>query len=67
MYCRDILAALLLITITHKIYSTKRSANFEHISYAEGLGVEVNKKKAKHYYELSAMMGSVAGRFNCGF
>ena len=36
-------------------------------SYFEGLGVEVDKKKAKHYFELSAMMGSVAARFNCGF
>ena len=27
------------------------------ISYDDGLGVEMDKKKAKHYYELAAMNG----------
>ena len=31
-------------------------------SYEQGLGVDINKKRAKYYYERSAMMGSVVGR-----
>jgi len=34
--------------------------------YDEGRGVEVNMKKAKHYYELAAMMGHVGARHNLG-
>lgn len=35
-------------------------------SYGQGRGVEVDKKKAKHYWELSAMMGSVHARlYDC--
>jgi len=36
------------------------------ISYSEGLGAEVDKKKAKHYYELAAMGGHVLARHNLG-
>ena len=36
-------------------------------SYFEGRGVEVDKKKAKHYYELAAMNGSAYARNNLGF
>ena len=36
------------------------------IAYDEGNGVEINKKKAKNYYELAAMKGDVAARFNLG-
>ena len=32
--------------------------------YAIGEGVEVDEEKAKHYYELAAMNGSVNARFN---
>ena len=35
-------------------------------SYRLGNGVEVDKTKAKHYYELAAMMGSVHARHNLG-
>ena len=35
-------------------------------SYDDGRGVEVDKKKAKHYLELAAMNGSVEGRYNLG-
>ena len=35
-------------------------------SYYNGRGVEVDKKKAKHYYELAAMNGDVAARHNLG-
>jgi len=35
-------------------------------SYHEGLGVEVNKKKAKRYFELAAMNGNVIARQNLG-
>ena len=36
------------------------------IVYANGEGVEVDQKKAKHYYELAAMGGSVYARHNLG-
>jgi len=35
-------------------------------SYDLGIGVEVDKKKAKHYYELAAMEGDVQARYNLG-
>ena len=35
-------------------------------SYASGRGVEVDKKKAKYYYELAAMAGNVVARHNLG-
>ena len=36
------------------------------ISYENGDGVEMDKKKAKHYYELAAMNGDVHARHNLG-
>ena len=36
------------------------------IAYQEGTGVEVDKKKAKHYYELAAMGGNLEARHNLG-
>ena len=35
-------------------------------TYDNGEGVEVDKKKAKHYYELAAMNGNVKARNNLG-
>ena len=35
-------------------------------SYYNGTGVDINKKKANHYYELSAMNGVVSARHNLG-
>ena len=35
-------------------------------SYRVGRGVEVDKKKAKHYWELAAMAGDVDSRHNLG-
>ena len=35
-------------------------------AYGNGRGVEKDKKKAKHYYELAAMGGSVTARHNLG-
>ena len=35
-------------------------------SYEQGRGVEVDKKKAKYYYELAAMNGDVHARHNLG-
>jgi hypothetical protein len=35
-------------------------------AYRVGSGVEVDKKKAKHYYELAAINGSVSARYNLG-
>ena len=35
-------------------------------SYHNGDGVDIDKKKAKHYYELAAMDGSVYARYNLG-
>ena len=35
-------------------------------AYDHGKGVEIDKKKANHYYELSAMGGNEVARFNLG-
>ena len=35
-------------------------------AYDHGRGVEVDKKKAKHYFELAAMMGDEKARYNLG-
>jgi len=35
-------------------------------SYASGSGVNVDKKKAQHFYELAAMGGSIEARYNLG-
>ena len=37
------------------------------IAYDNGRGVEVDKKKARHYFELAAMQGHVHARHNLGF
>ena len=39
---------------------------FLGLAYEEGRGVTIDKKKAKHYYELAAMGGSVKSRNNLG-
>ena len=36
------------------------------LSYNEGAGVEIDKKKAKHFYELAAMNGDLHARHNLG-
>ena len=36
------------------------------LAYENGHGVEIDKKKANHYYELAAMGGDVYARFNLG-
>ena len=36
------------------------------IAYSNGDGVEIDKKKAKHYWELAALNGSIQGRYNIG-
>ena len=36
-------------------------------SYYSGRGVDIDKKKAKHYYELAAMNGHIMARHNLGF
>ena len=35
-------------------------------SFSNGRGIEIDKKKAKHYYELTAMKGDVDARHNLG-
>ena len=35
-------------------------------SYHNGRGVELDKMKAKHFYELAAMSGNVSARYNLG-
>jgi len=35
-------------------------------AYNNGLGVEIDKKKAKHYWELAAMRGDAKARYNLG-
>ena len=37
------------------------------LSYDKGTGVEVDTKKAQHYYELASMMGDEEARYNLGF
>ena len=36
------------------------------IAYRDGMGVETDIKKAKHYFELAAMKGNVNARHNLG-
>lgn len=36
------------------------------VAYRDGKGVEADKKKAMHYWELAAMMGDVNARYNIG-
>ena len=36
------------------------------ISYRDGTGVAIDTKKAKHYFELAAMMGHILARYNLG-
>ena len=36
------------------------------VAHENGRGVEVDKKKAKHFYELAAMNGDVDARYNLG-
>jgi len=36
------------------------------VNYSEGIGGEIDKKKAKYYYELAAMGGHVKARHNLG-
>ena len=36
------------------------------ICYYQGNGMEVDKKKARHYYELAAMRGHAGARYNLG-
>ena len=37
------------------------------VAYYNGLSLEVDKKKAKHFYELAAMNGNVLARHNLGY
>jgi len=43
-----------------------RAYNYIGFAYENGRGVEIDKKKAIHYYKLSAMGGNVAARYNLG-
>eukprot|EP00956_Cyclotella_meneghiniana_P028575 scaffold66960_cov24-Cyclotella_meneghiniana.AAC.1 len=36
------------------------------VSYHEGTGVEQNKKKAVHHWQIAAMMGNIQARYNLG-
>ena len=60
------------IVKAHKLYlkagelgSGTAYYNLGH-AYRRGDGVEVDQKKAKHYYELAAMNGCVEARYNLG-
>ena len=35
-------------------------------AYSNGKGVDIDEKKAKHYYELAAMAGEIYARYNLG-
>ena len=45
---------------------SSRAFNTLGFSYDLGEGVEMDKKKANHYWELAAMAGDVDARFNLG-
>ena len=56
------------LELWHRASELGLSKAFASIGYAyhNGQGVEVDKKKARYYYELAAMGGSVEGRYNLG-
>ena len=56
------------LELWHRAGEFGHSESYLHIGYAydRGHGVEVDEKKANHYYELAAMGGSVFARHNLG-
>jgi len=62
---QDMNKALELLHRAGELGSAEAYTNIGY-SYHNGVGVEVDTKKARHYYELAAMKGDAAARFNLG-
>jgi len=64
-YSQDYTKAL---EVYHRAADLEFTAAYSSIGYAydNGQGVKVDEKKAKHYWELAAMGGSVQSRYNLG-
>ena len=56
------------LELYHRAAELGLAGAYTNIGYAYdyGQGVEVDKKKAKHYYELAAMEGDLMARYNLG-
>jgi len=56
------------LELWHRAAELGYSMAYGNIGYAylNGIGVEMDKKRATHYYELAAMGGSIAARCNLG-
>jgi len=56
------------LELYHRAAELGYSEAYCNIGYAynNGQGVEMDKKKAKHYYELAAIGGNVSARYNLG-
>ena len=56
------------IELYHRAGELGDLESFLNIGYAyhNGCGVEVDKKKAEHFWELAAMKGSASARHNLG-
>jgi len=57
------------LELHHQAAELRHANSYCCIGYAYDIGteVEVDKKKARHYYELAAMMGDVIARHNLGY
>ena len=64
-FSQDIAKALKLYHRAGDLGYSKAYCNVG-IAYHDGTGVEVDQKKAIHYYELAAMGGDVEARHNLG-
>ena len=64
-YPRDYTKALIS---WHRAAELGYASAYLNIGYAynNGEGVEIDKKRAKHYYELAAMKGNTSARYNLG-
>jgi len=56
------------LELSHRAAELGYASAYTNIGYAyyHGRGVEVDKKKAKHYYEVAAMGGDATARYNLG-
>ena len=56
------------LELFHRAGELGHAFAYNNIGYAynHGKGVEVDKKKGQHYYELAAMVGNVEARYNLG-
>jgi len=64
-YPQDYAKALELFNRAAELGYAKAYCNIGY-AYSHGVGVEADKKKAIHYYELAAIMGDIMARSNLG-